>query len=149
MIATTHDTVTCPTPQATVDDAVSLTRLYVLRATYLLIVIGLGAMIVPGLVAHPVSSRGVIPSLLGGVWVLAFLGLRYPLEMLPLLLFEFTWKSIWMLAYGLPQWSAGQLPPTFSEDAFNIGMGVVLMPLVIPWGYVYRHYVKRAGARWR
>jgi len=81
--------------------------------------------------------------------VLAFLGLRYPLEMLPLLLFEFTWKSIWMLAYGLPQWSAGQLPPTFSEDAFNIGMGVVLMPLVIPWGYVYRHYVKRAGARWR
>jgi len=149
MIATTHDTVTCPTPQATVDDAVSLTRLYVLRATYLLIVIGLGAMIVPGLVAHPVSNRGVIPSLLGGVWVLAFLGLRYPLEMLPLLLFEFTWKSIWMLAYGLPQWSAGQLPPTFSEDAFNIGMGVVLMPLVIPWGYVYRHYVKRAGARWR
>jgi len=149
MIATTHDTLTCPTPQATVDDAVSLTRLYVLRATYLLIVIGLGAMIVPGLVAHPVGSRGVIPSLLGGVWVLAFLGLRYPLEMLPLLLFEFTWKSIWMLAYGLPQWSAGQLPPTFSEDAFNIGMGVVLMPLVIPWGYVYRHYVKRAGARWR
>ncbi|MFL6592652.1 MAG: hypothetical protein ACJ8GK_08105 [Luteimonas sp.] len=149
MIATTQGATAHPIPQATVDHGVSLTRLYVLRATYLLIVVGLGAMIVPGLVAHPLTSRGVIASLLGGVWVLAFLGLRYPLGMLPLLLFEFTWKSLWVMAYGLPQWSAGQLPPTFAEDAFNIGMGVVLMPLVIPWGYVYRRYVKRTGARWR
>ena len=148
MIATTHDALTHPSAQATVDDTVSLTRLYVLRATYLLIVVGLGALIVPGLLDHPVISRGVIPSLLGGVWLLAFLGLRYPLQMLPLLLFEFAWKTLWMVAYGLPQWSAGQLPPTFAEDAFNIGMGVILMPLVIPWGYVYRHYVKQAGARW-
>jgi hypothetical protein len=106
-------------------------------------------MIVPELISHPVISRGVIPSLLGAVWVLAFVGLKYPLEMLPLLMFEFAWKSIWAVAYGLPQWSAGQLPPTFAEDSFNIGMGVILMPLVIPWGYVYRHYVKRTGARWR
>lgn len=149
MIATTHDTAMNPSPQADVAHDVSLTRLYVLRAAYLLLVIGLGGMIVPALVAHPLISRGVIPSLLGAVWVLAFVGLRYPLQMLPLLMFEFAWKSIWMLAYGLPQWLAGQLPPTFAEDAFAIGMGVVLMPLVIPWGYVYRHYVKQAGARWR
>jgi hypothetical protein len=64
-------------------------------------------------------------------------------------MFEFAWKSIWMVAYGLPQWLSGQLPPTFAEDFFNISLGVVLMPLVIPWGYVYRHYVKQAGARWR
>jgi len=104
---------------------------------------------VPDVVSHPVISRGVIPSLLSAVWVLAFVGLRYPLEMLPLLMFEFAWKSIWTVAYGLPQWSAGQLPPTFAEDSFNIGLGVFLMPLAIPWGYVYRHYVKQAGARWR
>ena len=128
---------------------VSLLRLYVLRATYLLLVIGLGAMIVPVLVSHELTSRGVIPSLLGGVWVLAFLGLRYPLQMLPVLMFEFVWKSIWMIGYGLPQWSAGELPPTFAEDFVNIGAGVILMPLVIPWGYVYRRYVKLPGARWR
>jgi hypothetical protein len=128
---------------------VSLVRTYVLRATYLLLVVGLGAMIVPAIVSHPVISRGVIPSLLGAVWLLAFVGLKYPLEMLPLLMFEFAWKSIWMLAYGLPQWSAGQLPATFGEDFFNIAFGVVLMPLVIPWGYVFRHYVRRPGARWR
>ena len=132
-----------------VGSEVSLFRLYVLRAAYLLLVVGLGAMIVPDIVSHRLIDRGVIASLLGCVWLLAFIGLRYPLQMLPLLMFELGWKSIWMIAYGLPQWSAGQLPPTFAEDFFNIGWGVVLMPLVIPWGYVWRHYVKRPGARWR
>jgi hypothetical protein len=149
MIATTHDAATKETQQANVAREVSLARIYVLRATYLLLVIGLGGMIVPEVVSHPVISRGVVPSLLGAVWVLAFVGLKYPLQMLPLLMFEFAWKSIWMLAYGLPQWYAGQLPATFAEDSFNIGVGVILMPLVIPWGYVYRHYVKQSGARWR
>lgn len=128
---------------------VSLTRLYVLRAAYLLLIVGLGAMIVPELLSHPLTSRGVIASLLGAVWVLAFVGLKHPLEMLPLLMFEFGWKAIWMAAYGLPQWFAGQLPPTFAEDFFNIALGVILMPMVIPWGYVWRRYVKRSGARWR
>jgi hypothetical protein len=149
MIATTHDADRNETQRANVAQEVSLARIYVLRATYLLLVIGLGGMIVPDLVSHPVITRGVIPSLLGAVWVLAFVGLKYPLEMLPLLMFEFAWKSIWVVAYGLPQWSAGQLSPTFAEDSFNIGLGVILMPLVIPWGYVYRHYVKQSGARWR
>ena len=149
MIATTHDAATNKTQQPNIAQEVSLARIYVLRATYLLLVIGLGGMIVPDVVSHPVISRGVIPSLLGAVWVLAFVGLKHPLEMLPLLMFEFAWKSIWMVAYGLPQWSAGQLPLTFAEDSFNIGLGVILMPLVIPWGYVYRHYVRQSGARWR
>lgn len=149
MIATIHGAAANQTPQANVAEEVSLARIYVLRATYLLLVIGLGGMIVPEVVSHPVISRGVIPSLLGAVWVLAFVGLKYPLKMLPLLMFEFAWKSIWMLAYGLPQWYTSQLPATFAEDSFNIGVGVILMPLVIPWGYVYRHYVKQPGARWR
>jgi hypothetical protein len=128
---------------------VSLARLYVLRATYLLLIVGLGAMIVPELLSHPLTSRGVIASLLGAVWVLAFIGLKHPLEMLPLLLFEFAWKAIWMVAYGLPQWFAGEFPPTFAEDLFNIAIGVILMPMVIPWNYVWRRYVKRSGARWQ
>jgi hypothetical protein len=128
---------------------VSMIRLYVLRAAYLLLVVGLGAMIVPDILSHDPLSRGVIPSLLCALWALAFLGLRYPLEMLPLLMFELAWKAIWMAAYGLPQWFAGRAPPTFGDDFFNIALGVVLMPLVIPWPYVWRHYAKRPGARWQ
>src|SRR5438045_4502698 len=96
---------------------VSLVRLYVLRATYLLLVVGLGAMIVPALITHEPMARGVIPSLLGAVWLLAFIGLKYPLQMLPLLMFEFGWKTIWLFDFGLPQWFAHRMPPTFSEDS--------------------------------
>jgi hypothetical protein len=149
MTATTHDAATSETRQAEASGEVSLLRLYVLRGTYALLVVGLGAMIVPGLLSHPVDSRGVIPSLLGAVWLLAFLGLKYPLQMLPLLLFEIVWKTIWAVSFGLPQWSTGQLPPTFADDSFAIGLGVILMPIVIPWPYVFRHYLKQPGARWR
>ena len=134
--------------QDAVDGEVSLLRLYILRAMYLVLVVGLGAMIVPEIVSHEPTSRGVIPALLGAVWLLAFLGLRYPLEMLPLLMFELAWKAIWMIFYGLPQWATGRYPPTFAEDMFNIAFGAVLL-IVIPWGYVWRNYVKRPGARWR
>ena len=137
-----------PLPRETPEVEVSLLRLYVLRAMYLVLVVGLGAMIVPEILSHELTSRGVIPSLLGAVWLLAFLGLRYPLEMLPLLMFELAWKAIWMVFYGLPQWSAGRYPPTFAEDFFNIATGAILL-LVIPWGYVWRRFVKRPGARWR
>jgi hypothetical protein len=138
-------------PPATnrVDGEVSLVRLYVLRATYLLLVVGVGAMILPPLISHEPMARGVIPSLLGALWLLAFVGLKYPLQMLPLLMFEFAWKTIWFFDFGLPQWSAGRMPPTFSEDFTAITAGVILMPIVIPWGYVWRHYVKAPGDRWR
>jgi hypothetical protein len=138
-----------PTTAAPADSEVSLLRLYVLRATYLLLVIGVGAMVLPPLISHEPTTRGVIPSLLGGVWVLAFFGLRYPLQMLPLLMFEFVWKAIWLLAFGLPQWSSGAVPPTFAEDFKAITAGVILMPIVIPWGYVWRRYFKRPGDAWR
>jgi hypothetical protein len=149
MIAATSASEIVAAPPAKVGDEVSLLRLYVLRVTYLLLIVGLGAMIVRELVGHPVAVRGVIPSLLGAIWLLAFVGLRYPLQMLPLLLFEFTWKALWTVAYGLPQWWTHQLPSTFSEDAFNIGLGVIVMTIVIPWPYVWRHYVRQPSERWR
>ena len=136
-----------PLPDEIADGEVSLLRLYVLRAMYLVLIVGLGAMIVPEILSHQLTSRGVIPALLGAVWLLAFIGLKHPLEMVPLLLFELVWKAIWMAFYGLPQWSAGRYPPTFAEDMFNIAFGAVLL-LVIPWGHVWRRFARRPAARW-
>jgi hypothetical protein len=147
-VASTAASVSTPIADSA-GDSVSLARLYVLRATYLLLVLGLGAMIVPAVFSHELTARGVIPSLLCGVWLLAFVGLKYPLRMLPLLMFELAWKTVWLVAFGLQQWSAGQMPATFGEDIKAIAGGVILMPLVIPWGYVWRHYVKASADRWR
>jgi len=50
-------------------------------------------------------ARGVLPSMLVTLWVLSFLVLlRYPLQVLPMQLLELVWKTIWLIAFGLPQW---------------------------------------------
>ena len=127
----------------------SLLRLYILRAVYALIAFAEGSIVVPDMFVHAPDARGVIAALLSGFCLTCLLGLKYPRQMLPLLLFEFAWKSTWFLAFGLPQWLSGRQPPTFADDFVSITFGVVLMPFVIPWGYVWRHYVKAAGDRWR
>jgi hypothetical protein len=127
---------------------VSLLRLYVLRAMYLTLVLGLGIVNMPAVLRHPVDANGVVNCLLAGIWLLAFVGLRYPLQMVPLLLLELAWKTIWVIAYGLPKLAAGPLDPTASANMTGTLVGVILMPLVIPWGYVWRHYVLQRGDRW-
>jgi hypothetical protein len=87
---------------------VSTLRLYLLRAGYLLLVVGLGSTIWPAILDQTTWElmRGVVVSMLGAMSLLAVLGIRYPLQMLPLLFFELTWKSIWLLRVALPLWSA-------------------------------------------
>jgi len=136
-------------PAPGTDGELSLLRLNVMRFIYFLIAFGEGSQVVPALFAHEPTARGVIPALLSGFCLMCVLGLRYPRQMLPLLLFEFAWKYIWFFAFGLPQYLSGQVPPTFGEDFKAITAGVVIMPFVIPWAYVWRNYVKAVGDRWR
>jgi hypothetical protein len=138
-----------PDAPVIVESGVSLARLYVLRAMYLVLVIGGGIFFLPQLIGHEPTARGVIPSMLGGVWLLACFGVRYPLQMLPILLFELAWKTIWVIDYGLPQWRAGVHTAQFTEDFKAIAFGPILFILVIPWGFVFRHYLKKPGERWR
>ena len=60
---------------------------------------------------------------------LAFLGLRHPLQMLPLLLFELAWKTIFVLAVALPLWRAGAIDPATRETALESLFGVILVPI--------------------
>jgi hypothetical protein len=140
---------TGPSVTASPAEELSLFRLYVLRGVYCLIAFGEGSIVVPDLFIHEPIARGVIPSLLSGLCLMCLFGLKYPRQMLPLLLFEMAWKTIWFFAFGLPQYLSGQVPTTFTGEFPAITFGVVLMPLVIPWGYVWRHYVKAPGDRWR
>ena len=131
---------------------VSTFRLYLLRATYLLVFVGLGITIWPGIIHHAIVGDPtplVASSLLGAVCVLAALGIRYPLQMLPLLLFELLWKSIWLIAVALPLWSAHQIDANTWETVKACLLGWVIFPIVIPWPYVLANYVKKLGDRWR
>jgi hypothetical protein len=126
---------------------VSTPRLYALRALYLLIAVGLGITIWPQIINHPLSAHGATTSLLGAMALLAILGLRYPLQMLPLLLFELVWKTIWLTAIALPLWRANLLDADTMESVRACLMGIIV-PIVIPWRYVFAHYLKASGDRW-
>jgi hypothetical protein len=129
-------------------------RLYLLRAMYVFTVVGLAIEKLPALLHPATLSPGdsVILSVLGATALLAVVGIRYPLKMLPLLFFEFVWKAIWILAFGLPLSLAGGLDPNVSfggtETLIACFVGVVLVPLAMPWGYVLEHYLKAPGDRW-
>jgi len=131
---------------------VSLFRLYLLRAMYLLIAVGAGIHTWPAIVHHAKPWdlwHGVSMSFLGALTALCLLGVRYPLRMLPLLLYEFAWKLLWVLAAWLPLWLAHRVDLATADNFFPIFLGVVIVPIVIPWGYVWRNYVTGPGDRWR
>lgn len=131
------------------DHEVPLWRLYVMRAIALVFVVSGFANYLPKLLDPDPVGRGMTISMLGGLWVVAFLALRHPLRMVPIFLFEFVWKTIWLLAFGLPQWSAGRDDPQLSKDLFEIGFFAFVFAFIVPWGYVWRHYVVAPGDRWR
>lgn len=129
---------------------VSLLRLYLLRAMYLLIVVGLGNLIWPEVLNRHVAwelNEGVVACMLAGFSLMALLGLRYPLQMLPVLFWEMTWKLIWLFNEALPKYLNGTMDEHFAHYAFQICF-VVIIPFVIPWGYVFDHYIRKAGDRW-
>ena len=134
---------------------VSTFRLYLLRAMYVFVAVGLAIFKLAPAILHPEDlspQDGVIVSVLGAFALLAVVGIRYPLKMLPLLFFEFVWKAVWVLAFGLPLLLSGGLDPNVSfggtETLVNCLLGIVLVPIVVPWGYVFKQYLKAPGARW-
>jgi hypothetical protein len=129
---------------------VSTLRLYLLRACYLLLVVGLGLTIWPLILHHAPNwerMHSVAACLLGALCVLSVLGLRYPLRMLPLLLFEAAWKAIWLSAVALPLWLAHRMDAATTETAIECLMAAIFL-VIIPWGYVYRTYLTATGDPW-
>ena len=130
---------------------VSTFRLYLLRAMYAFTFVGLALARWPGIltpppgISHPAPVVSMFP---GALSLLALLGIRYPLQMLPLLFFELLWKVMWLAAWGLPLWSAGRLAPDSEQTLISNLVGVALVPLAIPWGYVFEQYVRAPGAPW-
>lgn len=141
-------TATAAAPKAATD--LSLTRLHLMRAGYLLMGVGLVLVkwpLLPEADTLPLFE-GVTLCLLTAMSLLAFLGLRYPVKLLPLLLFESGWKLLWLALVALPTANAGDLDAATTEIVSNCSLVVVIL-VVIPWRYVWRNYVRASGDRWR
>lgn len=132
-------------------NAVPVWRLNALRAVYALIAIAMGAMTWPAILMHSGDWSflgGVVKCMLGALTLLSLVGIRYPLQMLPLLFWELVWKTIWLFAVALPAWMANSINAEMAEDIFATAL-VVLVYAAIPWRYVFDHYVTRHGDSWR
>ncbi len=138
------------TAEVRADDEVSAIRLLVMRAMYLFMAAGIGSMIWPLIIDHTSTlprMTGVAWALLGTIGLLAVLGLRYPLRMIPLLLFELTWKVIWLAAFAAPRWLDGTLDDAMRASIFETSIGLILL-VIIPWRYVWATYAARRGDPW-
>jgi len=129
-------------------EEVSLARLYAIRAVALLGVYGLFTTVMT-LVDHAPDERGMLKAMISGLWIMCLITIRYPLKMIPILLFELVWKLLWLFFFGIPQWWTGVGSPRLGEDLWSIGAFPLVCVLVIPWGYVWRHYIKEPAERWR
>lgn len=128
-----------------------LYRLHLMRAGYAFMGVGLVIFRVPDLFVHEEPwplQESLIVCILTAMAVLALLGLRHPIKLLPILLFESLWKLIWLAVVALPALLAGDVDEAMMEMVVNCAL-VVLVIAVVPWGYVWRHYVTAPGDRWR
>jgi hypothetical protein len=128
-----------------------LYRLHLMRAGYLLMGLGLAVVKWP-LIINDADSlplfEGVVACLLTAMSLLAFLGLRYPVKLLPVLLFESAWKLLWLALVALPMATAGDLDAAAQEVVISCSLVVVILA-VTPWRYVWRQYASAKGNRWR
>ena len=129
--------------------AVPVWRLHLLRAMYALVVVGLATLVWPQFFGRtqpwPLAG-GVKACMLVAFSLLSLLGLRHPLRMLPILLWELTWKTIWLAAIAAPAWLAGRMDEGTQATAIECSL-VVLVALAIPWGHVVDRYLRQPGAR--
>jgi hypothetical protein len=141
---------TTTTKLRTTTPALSLRRLYAMRGGYLLM--GLGLALVKWPLLADASTvplyEGVTLSLLTAMSLLAFLGLRYPVKMLPVLLFESLWKLLWLGLVAVPNAAAGTLDQAMTEVLVNCSL-IVVIAAVTPWGYVWSQLAQATGDRWR
>jgi hypothetical protein len=140
------------TVSATIEtEPLSMRRIHALRFGYLVLGGGLALYKWPLLFRHehpwPLTSS-VVTCMLVALSLLALLGLRYPVRMLPILLFEVTWKLIWLGVVVLPLWLNHDLDAATRELTSEV-LWVVIIMAVIPWRFALTNFLARRAERWR
>ena len=130
--------------------SLSIRRLNLMRVGYAVMAIGLAATkwpVIPNAASLPVFE-GVVAALLTAMSLLAFLGLRYPVKLLPLLVFESAWKLIWLAVVAAPHLVGGDMNAELDRLLSNVSVVVVILA-VTPWDYSWKTYVRAPGDPWR
>ena len=131
--------------------SLSLARLHLLRFGYAFMGVGLMFAKWPLVVNPPESwplAQSVVDSILIAMSVLALLGVRYPVRMLPVLLLESLWKLLWLGFVALPAAWTDDMNAAMTDIVLMCSLVVVVL-VAIPWRYVWAQFVMTPGDRWR
>ena len=85
--------------------------------------------------------RAVAFSVWAAYSLLCFLGLYHTLKMLPIIMFQIFYKTIWLAFVALPLWSSGKLAGSPAEEMTYVFLWIILAYVAMPWKYFMQHYV--------
>src|SRR6186713_2662487 len=125
-------------------EGVARINIYLLRLLFLLMLIFLGKDAWGYIFTHKGpwdAAEAMNFSIWASYSVLSVFGLIHPLKMLPLILLEILYKTIWLILVAYPLWMSNQL---WGSPVEGMAFAFLLVPLPIiamPWKYAFRKYV--------
>ncbi|WP_299437721.1 hypothetical protein [uncultured Aquimarina sp.] len=124
---------------------VSKLQLLLMRIIYLLTFFSLGYSTWSEVI-NPSETWGAYDGVTYSFWVayatLMGLGIRFPIKMLPLLLLQIFYKSVWLIGIAYPMWSTGTLDATSEGFLKPFLIAIPIDLIVIPWLYVWKNYIR-------
>lgn len=124
---------------------VALWRINAMRFLFLLMAAVMGSVVWSQLLAGGPDWpmwKGAAKSMLAALAVISLLGVRYPLQMLPVMLYEMAWKTVWLGCVALRAWLNG----TWTTDIgsmFEDCAGIIVAYFVVPWPYIWARYIRQ------
>ncbi len=131
-------------------EGVARINIYLLRTLYILMAVFVGKDSWSYLLSHE-GAWNPMEAVSWSVWAafsaLAVLGILHPLKMIPIILLEIFYKIVWLVLVAYPLWSAGQLQGSSAEGITHAFLWVLLPIVAVPWGFVWKTYIKVPNLR--
>lgn len=131
-------------------EGVARINILLLRALYLLMAVFVGKDSWSYLLTQD-GAWNPIEAVSWCVWAafsaLAVLGIFHPLKMIPIVLLEIFYKTVWLIVVAYPLWSAGQLQGSPAEGLTHAFIWVLLPIVAVPWGYVWKTFINAPSIR--
>lgn len=121
-------------------------RINAMRFIFLLMALVMGSIVWRQVLFESADwewQRGLAKSMLAALALLSLWGVRYPLQMLPLMLYEMAWKTVWIVLIAGRAWLNGKWNADI-DALFYDCIGIVIAYFVVPWRYIWARYFKQA-----
>lgn len=125
-------------------DGIPPINIYLMRVIYTLMLVFLGKDSWTTILTHQ-GDWAPLDALAWSVWAafasFGLLGILQPVRMVPILLLEIFYKSIWLVIVAYPLWAHNRLTGSPAEGMTSAFAWVLLPIVAVPWPYVVRTFV--------